>query len=264
MAVTWIDWRLYKDQASADKAAARLANAPDLSWTSKTISTPTTQTTSTSTTTSTNVAKPEYQGSWNQTQVTTPYQNQWEWQYSYNEKSWYYEKQGTSWASTPTTPTTPTSTSISWFSTAETAKIRNAWDSLTYEQQQQKLKENPNLRANLSKYWAVEKTAPVSETPKEETPKTEGTEWGWDYQDNSPERMSEIADNVNKFAISDPDLFTNEEAFRNFFIDWKGRTPEQEKFLMDFYKNRKMYNKLDTYTSDQVWSMYVNGEIPES
>jgi hypothetical protein len=31
--------------------------------------------------------------------------------------------------------------------------------------------------------------------------------------------MAEIADNVNRFAISDPQLFTNEETFRNFFID---------------------------------------------
>lgn len=288
MTVKWVDWRLYKNQAAADRAAARIANAPDLSWwTSSNSVLP--KTTDSSLNNAANEKTKEIDNkvaSVNNTinqlqqQASSMSGNKWS-STNYKDSDWYYSatdrNNATSWAEfwwsyqpqttkTETSTSTSTPTSTSWFSAAETAKIRNAWDSLTYEQQQQKLKENPNLRANLSKYWAVEKTAPVSETPKEEEiTTTETPKWdGWDYQDNSPERMSEIADNVNKFAITDPQLFANEETFRNFFIDWKGRTPEQEKFLMDFYKNRKMYNTLDNYTAEQIGDKYVNGEIPES
>lgn len=208
--------------------------------------------------TQTNVAKPEYQ--WAGTSTNTKYTNQWEGNYTYNPTSWYYEKQGTtigwtSWASN------------TWTSPSYRATVTNQWNNLSYEQQQEKIKANPNLRSYLQQAGLTEKSAPVTETTWAETPTTPETpktwDW-WDYQDNSPERMSEIADNVNKFAITDPQLFENEDTFRNFFIDWKGRTPEQEKFLMDFYKNRKMYNTLDNYTAEQIGDKYVNGEIPES
>ena len=201
-----------------------------------------------------NIAVSEYQWTGTDTKKQSWYTNQWEGSYTYSQTSNYYEK------NQPTTPTTPetstTKTTDYW------QAIRDAWNKKSYAEQQELLKNNPNMRNELAKYWATPKEAEVKEEKTEET-KTWETKW-LDYQDNSPERMAEIADNVNKFAVTDPDLFTNEDSFRNFFIDWKGRTPEQEKFLMDYYKNRKMYNKLDNYTSNEIGNMMVNGEIPDS
>lgn len=218
--------------------------------------------------------KSEYAWQWskNAPEVKDTSWDKWSWNYVYDDKSWYYQKQ-----ETPTTTTgwatwgTPSVTTwgTAWGTTTwETYwdKLRSAWNNMTPEQQQAALQKSPALKDSLKRYGIV-----VWETPtttdtwkwewKPETPQT----WdGWDYQDNSPERMAQIADNVNKLAASDPNLFTDEDAFRRFFIDWKGRTPEQEQFLMDLFKNRKLYNDLDNYTSGQIWNMYVNGRVPDS
>ena len=218
--------------------------------------------------------KSEYAWQWskNAPEVKDTSWNKGSWNYVYDDKSWYYQKQ-----ETPTTTTgwatwgTPSVTTwgTAWGTTTwETYwdKLRSAWNNMTPEQQQAALQKSPALKDNLKRYGIV-----VWETPattdtwkwewKPETPQT----WdGWDYQDNSPERMAQIADNVNKLAASDPNLFTDEDAFRRFFIDWKWRTPEQEQFLMDLFKNRKLYNDLDNYTSGQIWNMYVNGRVPDS
>lgn len=207
-------------------------------------STPTSTTTTTKTSTAT--AVPEYQWSGNTASKQNTYTNQWEGTYSYNPQTQYYEKQ--------------------WTTQNDTyAQIRSEWDKLTYDQQQAKLKENPNLKAWVEKVWWTFKTKPeetttTPETPTEETPK----QWEWDYQDNSPERMKQMSDNVNKIYQTDPYIFNSEDSFRKFFIDWKGRTPEQEAFLMDLYKNRKKYNELDNYTADQIWYMDTHWELPES
>jgi len=214
-------------------------------------------------TTSTNVAKPEYQWSWTTGTKTSSYTNQWEWDYYYNPQTQYYEKK---WTSAGTTWTT------TWTTKVETPKVEttkaaspdlaNFWNNLSYEDQQKYLQQSPNLKQSLAAKWLTIKSQPTQETPKTEgeTPK----QWEWDYQDNSPERMKQIADNVDSFAITNPDLFASEDAFRNFFIDWKGRTPEQEKFLMDYYKNRKMYNQLDNYTSDDIGNMLAWWKVPDS
>jgi hypothetical protein len=69
--------------------------------------------------------------------------------------------------------------------------------------------------------WITIKAKPWNaETPTTPTtPTTTGWD-GWDYQDNSPERMKQIADNVNQFAQTDPYIFNNEDSFRKFFIDF--------------------------------------------
>ncbi len=246
-------WQSAKDVVANMNAQKASNNAnttsSNKSSTSSTNSTPTTYTT-----------KSEYGGQGSNTSAQ-PKDTSWDtgnWTYTYNPKSWYYESKPqthTGWTSTGGSSTTPDYTS----------SIRSTWDKLTPEKQQELLKNNPDLKNNLARYWLTPKTV---ETPKEETTWADEwtTKWGWewDYQDNSPERMKQIADNVNQMYLTDPWLFADENTFRNFFIDWKWRTPEQEKFLMDFYKNRKMYNKLDTYTSSEIWNKYVNGEIPDS
>jgi hypothetical protein len=40
----------------------------------------------------------------------------------------------------------------------------------------------------------------------------------WDYQDNSQARMDQIADNLNKYTQTNPELFKDYDTFYNFFI----------------------------------------------
>lgn len=213
-------------------------------------------------TTSTTVAKPEYQWSWTTGTKTSTYTNQWEGNYTFNPQTWYYEKQtsaGTTW--TTTWGATSTTTKVET-PKAASSDLSNFWNNLSYEDQQKYLQQSPSLKQSLAAKWLTIKSQPTQETPKTEGETPKGDEW--DYQDNSPERMKQIADNVDSFAITNPDLFASEDAFRNFFIDWKGRTPEQEKFLMDYYKNRKMYNQLDNYTSNDIGNMLAWGKIPDT
>ena len=200
-------------------------------------------------------AVPEYQ--WTGTTKSNNYQNQGEGNYTYNQKSWYYEKAQPSQSSSQSS--TQTSTPVSSMDAT-----KSNWDNLSYADQQKKLNEIPWLKDALVKKWWTIKTGdwtPVqAETKWGETPKTDN----WDYSDNSPERMKQIADNVNSLAMTDPWIFNNEDSFRKFFIDWKGRTPEQEEFLMDLYRNMKVYNQLDTYPADKIWSMYAHWDVPDS
>ena len=221
---------------------------------------------------SSQTAVPEYWGTWASNAKQSNYVNQWEGNYKYNPTTWYYEKQWTSTGTTtPTTPTqtstTSTPSSVSTPKSDTVSSMKEYWDSLDYAQQQEKLKANPSLKEWLARYWITSKTAPVESTwTTWDTGKTWWTTPAdkWDYSDNSPERMAEIADNVNRFYNTNPGIFESEDSFRNFFIDWKGRTPEQEAFLMDFYKNRKKYNELDNYTADEIWAMDVHWYVPES
>ena len=161
------------------------------------------------------------------------------------------------------TPTTPTSTGTTW--TDKNAQARQLWDSKSYQEQQDLLNKNPWLKENVVKIWWTIKENPNQWTVNTETPKGWDTnQWGWDYQDNSPERMQQIADNLERMYQTDPGLFANEQTFRDFFINWVNRTPEQEKFLMDYYRNRKVYNEYDWYTSEAVWGMYAYWKVPEN
>ena len=188
---------------------------------------------------------------------------------NYRDSGWYYSaterNAATGWAefginqtSTPTqtdtTSTTPTSNN---------AKIlRDAWDKKSYQEQQDLLNKNPWLKEQVQKAGWTFKTA--DETPTKTDTGTWTPSGQWDYQDNSPERMQQIADNLEKMYQTNPWLFANEQTFRDFFINWVNRTPEQEKFLMDYYKNRQIYNEYDWYTSEAVWGMYAYWKVPES
>lgn len=158
------------------------------------------------------------------------------------------------------TPTNTANTS----NAVNTDNIKKWWDNLSYEQQQEKLKQIPWLKDSITKKGWTIKTADWQIT-QQTTPQQSNVsnDW-WDYQDNSPERMMQMANNLEQMYITDPWLFANEQTFRNFFINWKGRTAEQEQFLLDYYKNRQIYNEYDWYTSAKVWSMAANGQVPES
>ena len=95
---------------------------------------------------------------------------------------------------------------------------------------------------------------------KETTPK----QWEWDYQDDSPERMAQIAQNLLEYKQTMPYLFDDKNAFDNFFINWKWRSAAQIRFLNDYFEANKKYWKYDTYTPEQAWYWIAYWDIPEN
>ena len=226
-----------------------------------------TQTTQTTPTTYTN--KSEYGGQWgiaNQKTVPqdNPYVNQGNGQYNYDNKSWYYVYKN---------PSTTTSTADS---------IRSKWESMSYEDQQKALKNMPNLQSALEKYWITNKQqntqTQFKQSPREDQwdgkyeyndktgyyERVDGKWDGWDYQDNSPERMAQILDNLNNLSKTNPWLFANYDAFYNAFIAGKGRSPEQEALLNDYFNNMKKYKQYDNMSSDAIGQWLVNWTVSEN
>ena len=186
----------------------------------------------------------EYQWTW--TNKANSYQNQWEWTYKYDEDTKYYEKQDTDAYS----------------------KVRDKWDSLTYAQQQEKLKQNPNLKAGIEKAgWTfkTEEATPTTWATWATWTKTETTpkQWEWDYQSDSPERMAEIAANLEWYKQTMPYLFNDKRAFDDFFINWKGRSQAQIDFLNQWFENNQKYSKYDALTPDSIWYWIAYWDIPE-
>ena len=235
-----------KDNANVQQFARDYA--AEMNWNKNQTSN---QTATTPTKTNTTTAVPEYQWQW--TNKSNSYVNKWEWTYTYSPETKYYEKNQnqTSGSISDSTPT------------SDMSSTKSNWDNMSYADQQKKLNEIPWLKEALTKKgwkFKTEDWTPTQTETTTETPKTDK----WDYSDNSPERMKQMADNVNWFYQTDPWIFNSEDSYRKFFIDWKGRTPEQEAFLMDLYKNRKIYNDLDNYTADEIWAMDVHWQVPES
>lgn len=85
----------------------------------------------------------------------------------------------------------------------------------------------------------------------------------WDYQDNSQARMDQIADNLDKYTITNPDLFKDYDSFYNFFIAGKGRSEDQIRFLDQYYSDYKKNEKYKNLTPEQIGSGIANGSIPE-
>jgi hypothetical protein len=74
----------------------------------------------------------------------------------------------------------------------------------------------------------------------------------WDYQDNSQARMDQIANNLNGYRQTMPQLFDDMSAFYNFFIKDKGRSQDQIDFLWDYYNRVQKYGKYDNMSPDQL------------
>ena len=178
---------------------------------------------------------------------------------------------------TTTTPTTTTNSDKIWI-------IRDGWDQLTYEQQQEKLKATPWLKENLIRYGITSKTNPATDSLRygewqykynpnswyyekvgqgNQTNQTPTNKGGWDYQDNSPERTAEIIRNLDDLSKSNPWLFSDYDTFYNAFIAGKGRSPEQEKVLNDYFNKMKQYNKYDNLSSDELWYLLAHWEPAE-
>ena len=202
-----------------------------------------------------------YEKTWSQTNnqtsnnssVNSPYQNQWAGNYTYNQNTGYYEKQG------------QTAVSSSMDST------KKAWDNLSIQEQQQKLKDNPSLKdAIIKKWWTIKSNYENQwEWNYKYNPETwyyekQGQTSGWlDYQDNSPERLQQIYDNLNRYRITNPELFDNWETFSNFFINWLNRSPEQLEVLRNYYDSVKKYNGYDNLSPNTVWNLIAHWEVPD-
>lgn len=159
---------------------------------------------------------------------------------------------------TTTTPTTPTTSKI------DVAGIKGMWDNLSYDEQQKYLGQYKWLQESLTAKGITNKTKPTEwTTGTTGTTWTTPNKWEWDYQDSSEGRMYEMANNLNNYRVSDPNLFSNWDTFSNFFIDWKDRSQEQLNYLKDYFNAVKRYNSLDNMTADSVWNMLANWAIPE-
>lgn len=85
----------------------------------------------------------------------------------------------------------------------------------------------------------------------------------WDYQDNSQARMNQIADNLDRYKITNPELFKDYDSFYNFFIDGKGRSADQIRFLDNWYANYKKTEKYNNMSAEEVGKWIANWVIPE-
>ena len=150
------------------------------------------------------------------------------------------------------------------------SNIWKAWEWLTYEQQQERLNRTAWLKDALAKKGIVSKTQPTTitqtVTPAKTTTTTKQTtpqQDRWDYQDNSQARMDQIANNLNGYRQTMPQLFDDMSAFYNFFIKDKGRSQDQIDFLWDYYDRVQKYGKYDNMSPEQLWTWIANGDIPE-
>ena len=112
----------------------------------------------------------------------------------------------------------------------------------------------PTTTTNTSKNNNGNGSTYVSPSPKQQQR---------DYQDNSQARMNQIADNRDRYKITNPELFKDYDSFYNFFIDGKGRSADQIKFLDNWYANYKQNEKYNNMTPEEVGSGIANGTVPE-
>lgn len=151
--------------------------------------------------------------------------------------------------------------------TTQNDRLAKAWQGLDYETQQKKLSSIAWLKDALAKKGITSKAAPTptqtTTTPKRTTQVQTPKQDQWDYQDNSQARMNQIADNLNGYRQTMPQLFDDMSAFYNFFIKDKGRSQDQIDFLWDYYNRVQKYGKYDNMSPDQLWTWIANWDIPE-
>lgn len=145
-------------------------------------------------------------------------------------------------------------------------RVARTWDSLSATQQRSALTWNKQLTDYINSRWLTvkkEETPTATTTKPKQTTYTTPKQAEWDYQDNSQARMNQIADNLNNYRQTMPQLFDDESAFYNFFIDGKGRSQDQIDFLWDYFNRVKKFWKYDNLSPDALWTWIANGTIPE-
>lgn len=183
---------------------------------------------------------------------------------TYVDSDWYtsatQRNMATNWAEFGRSNTTQNQTSTP--ATSNLSNTKNMWDNLSYDQQQEKLNQIPWLKDSLTKRWWTIKS-PTTQWTQQTPSGSQTNPWQWDYQDNSDARMMEIANNLNGYRISNPDLFNDWNTFSKFFIDGKGRSQDQISYLKDYFDAVKQYNWYDNMSAPSVWEMVARWEIPE-
>ena len=146
-------------------------------------------------------------------------------------------------------------------------RLAKAWQGLDYDTQQKKLNAMAWLKDALAQRGITSKTQPTTQTTKPTTQKTTQPQTPkqeqWDYQDNSQARMDQIANNLNGYRQTMPQLFDDMSAFYNFFIKDKGRSQDQIDFLWDYFNRVQKYGKYDNLSPDALWTWIANWDIPE-
>ena len=161
----------------------------------------------------------------------------------------------------------PQQPKIQSVATTKDDRLAKAWQGLDYETQQKKLSSIAWLKDALAKKGITSKPAPTTtqttttskRTTQVQTPKQDQ----WDYQDNSQARMNQIADNLDMYRQTMPQLFDDMSAFYNFFIKDKGRSQDQIDFLWDYFNRAQKYGKYDNMSPDELWKWIANWNIPE-
>lgn len=262
MTVIWVDWRTYKDQASADKAAARMANAPKLDGSATTNNTTTTTPAAATSQATYDASQQKSNQIIQQQQDNLNQLNSMSSQVAQNNSRNF---QVWTWSVASMPEQTKQDNYVLDNSTAD--RLAKTWNSLPYEEQQKRLKSIKWLKDALAQRGITAKTQPTTTTTqttnqgttKSQTPKQEQ----WDYQDNSQARMDQIANNLNGYRQTMPQLFDDMSAFYNFFIKDKGRSQDQIDFLWDYYNRVQKYGKYDNLSPDALWTWIANWDIPE-
>lgn len=171
--------------------------------------------------------------------------------------------------STPATLTRPVWESILGWNNIKEVDVSNnsSKPKSIFDKPENPVKDFKVLWINPYWKWTEQKWKTTTKQPSVSTPRNtwyvSPKQQERDYQDNSQARMDQIADNLNKYKQTNPELFKDYDSFYNFFIAWKGRSEDQKRFLDQYYADYKQNEKWNNMSADDVWSWIANGTIPE-
>lgn len=174
--------------------------------------------------------------------------------------------------STPATWTRPVWESILWWNNIKEVDVsnNNSKPKSIFDKPENPVSEFKVLWINPFWKWTEQKWKTTTKQPSVSTPRNQWyvnpvtqKQVEWDYQDNSQARMDQIADNLNKYTQTNPELFKDYDTFYNFFIAWKGRSEDQRRFLDQYYANYKQNEKYNNMSPTELGNWMANWQIPE-
>ena len=152
------------------------------------------------------------------------YQNQGTWNYVYNEKTWYYENQ---------TDNTNNTVNQDFNKTTEVIKQE------TPTKQQETVVKTDN---EVKQEWQLK---PLSQDY---------------YNQTSSEAQDKIINNLNWYRQTNPELFSNYEAFKKNF-SYDARNEEQKQTLDTWYKWYEKSMQLSAIPTTDLYTQYKDGQV---